>query len=209
MSKARSSQSNHLAVISKCWHKTKQVFVYLERQQCHLLAQVDHYNTIDTTNSSLYFYRLVVVLLKLNPLKPHELTVRSDIASSTGWNLWLVCCFESRHTTHTGCLSSRQKSLSFSLCRMQSTSDPAEALWLFSCKKFSHRFFKTTFERGCSRDDLLLQTGHSLDPLVSQYCCRQALQKLWLHDRRTGSLKMSVHTGQDISSCSFEAIFQE
>ncbi len=36
--------------------------------------------------------------------------------------------------------------------------------------------------------------------LVLQNCWRHSSQKLWLHDRRTGALKISQQIGQDISS---------
>ena len=43
-------------------------------------------------------------------------------------NLWLLCFFESLQTRHAGCWWSRQKSLSFSPCRLQRASDSVEAL---------------------------------------------------------------------------------
>lgn len=125
-----------------------------------------------------------------------SLTLFSLTASLTGQNLWLLCVLESRHTKHTGCWSSRQKSLSFSLWRWQTDED----LSLLSCKKLSHRFFRTRFNGGSSLEDLLLQTGQSLDPLFSQNVWIQSLQKLWLQDNTTGSLKTSQHTGQEKSS---------
>ena len=55
-------------------------------------------------------------------------------------------------------------------------------------------------------EDFLLQSGQSLICLSAQQLCRQSLQKLWLHDRMTGSLKTSMHTGQQRSSSNLEAI---
>ena len=120
---------------------------------------------------------------------------------------WCPECFlEAWHTTHMGCLSSRQNSLSLSPCRLQSTSDPPEALWLFSFRKDSHKFLKDKFSGGLSNEDCLLQTGHSLDFFSLQNFWRQSLQKLWLHKRRTGSLKMSKQTGQVKSSSGRELL---
>ncbi len=121
-------------------------------------------------------------------------------------NVWLTCFSESLHTKHTGCLSSRQKSLSFSLCKLQISSDPDERLSFLSFISESHRFFNARLHRGSCFVDLLLQTGHSWVFLVFQNCWRHSLQKLWLQDRRTGSLKISQHTGQESSSIDFESI---
>lgn len=75
-----------------------------------------------------------------------------------------------------GCLSSRQKSLSLSPCRLQSTLDRAEALRLLSCKKTSHRLFRAVLGRGNSYNKVLfLQTGNSRDSLYFQHSCRQTL----------------------------------
>ncbi|CDQ90427.1 unnamed protein product [Oncorhynchus mykiss] len=49
-------------------------------------------------------------------------------------------------------------------------------------------------------------TGHSQDVFCFQYSSRQALQKLWLHNRTTGSLKMSQHTGQEKSTSERETL---
>ena len=132
-----------------------------------------------------------------------KLTLRSTAASAMGLNWWFLWSFESRHTRHTSCWSSWQNSLSLSPWRLQSA-----PLWPLSCKNVSHRFFNARLVGGSSFDDLLLQTGHSLDILVFQNCCRQSLQTLWLHERTTGSLKMSQHTGQEKSSSEkgFDAI---
>ncbi len=116
-----------------------------------------------------------------------------------GLNVWLSCFCESLHTKHTGCLSSRQKSLSFSLCKLQISSDPDECLSFLSFRNDSHKFFSTRLHGGSWLDNLL-QTGHSWVSLVLQNCWRHSLQKLWLHDKTTGSLKISQHMGQESSS---------
>ncbi len=139
-------------------------------------------------------------------LKVVSLTLHEGITSSMGLNVWLSCFCEFIHNTHTGCLSSRQKSLSFSLCKLQISSDPDEHLSFFSFRNDSHKFFNARLTGGSSLEDLVLQTGHSWVFLVLQNCWRHSLQKLWLHDRRTGVLKISWHTGQEKSSSDSEAI---
>lgn len=140
-------------------------------------------------------------------------TLWSCTASSTGMQSWSLCFLETWHTKQMGSLSSRQNSLSFSLCRLQSTLDPVVGLFRSVCllsRKASHRFFRDRFVRGWSIEDFLLQTGHSWDSLSFQHSFRQAWQKLWLHDNMTGSLKMSRHTVQEKSSSGrdeLEAIF--
>ncbi len=133
-------------------------------------------------------------------------TLWDESTSLMGLNVWLTCFSESLHTKHTGCLSSRQKSLSFSLCKLQISSDPDERLSFLSFISESHKFFNTRLRGGSSLDDLLLQTGHSCVSLVFQNCWRHSLQKLWLQDRITGSLKISQHTGQESSSIDVESI---
>ena len=127
-------------------------------------------------------------------------TLFSSAASWTGSISCFPCFLEVWQTRQTGIWSSKQKSLSFSLCRLQSTSDPALALWLLSFKNVSQVFLRDRLQGGLLLEDLLLQSGHSWDPFWSQYCCRQTLQKLWLQLRTTGSLKISVHTVQERSS---------
>ena len=109
-------------------------------------------------------------------------------ASSIGLKLWLVCVLESRQTIHTGCWWSKQKSFSFSECRLQRASLPAEALSSreSSCNKASHRFLNAKLNGGSVFEDLLLQTGHWRIPLSAHQVCKQSLQKLWLHDSTTG-----------------------
>ena len=123
-------------------------------------------------------------------------------ASSMGLILWPVCFSESLQTRHTGCWWSRQKSLSFFECRLQRA---GEELWSLSCKKISHRFFNPRLG-GSSFECLLLQSGHSFSSLSFHQLFTQSLQKLWLHDRTTGSLKTSWQTGQQRSSSNLEAI---
>lgn len=105
---------------------------------------------------------------------------------------------------HTGCWWSRQKSLSFSEWRLQRSSDTTEAPWSLCSKRDSHGFFNARFRGGLLCDDPL-QSGRSIGfpfPHVTQ-----SLQKLWLHARITGSLKMFLQTGQQTSISEDEAIF--
>ncbi|MEQ2265381.1 hypothetical protein XENORESO_006392 [Xenotaenia resolanae] len=97
-----------------------------------------------------------------------------------------------------GCSSARQKSFNFSPCKLHLTCSSRE-FCLLTCWRASQRFFSAKLDGGGDLDPFLLQTGHSRI-LVSQHCFRQLLQKLWLHDSRTGSLKMSQHTGHVRSS---------
>ncbi len=134
--------------------------------------------------------------MKLSKMTEKIPTLYEGTTSLIGLNLWFSCCSEVKHTKHTGCLSSRQKSLSFSLCKLQISSDPDEQLSFLSFRNDSHKFFNARLYGGWSLEDLLLQTGHSWVFLVLQNCWRHSLQKLWLHDKRTGVLKISQHTGQ-------------
>lgn len=128
-----------------------------------------------------------------------KFTFRSGATSSTGLNVWCRCFSESLHTKHTGWLSSRQKSLSFSPCTSQSTSDDDCDEPLF-CKNDSHTFRSARFVGVWHPANLFLQTGHSWNPLELQNSSKQALQTLWLHNRSTGSVKISQHTGHSRSS---------
>lgn len=110
------------------------------------------------------------------------------------------------HTKQTGCLSSRQKSLRCSLCRLQTSSDPDEEIWLLFFVNDSHAFFKTRLQGGSFLEDLLLQTGHPWVFLVFQKFWRHSLQTLWPHDRITGKMKISQHTGQVRSSTDSKSI---
>lgn len=145
-----------------------------------------------TLSNYIYIFRLAS--------KHCIFTLQLVTASSMEQKLWSVCFLEVWHTTHTGFLSSRQKRLNISLCRLQIISDTGDGVWFLSCKKVWHRFLKAKLMGSWFRADLFLQTGHSLDSLVSQYCSRHTLHTLWLHCRRTGSLKMSKHTGQEKSA---------
>lgn len=124
-----------------------------------------------------------------------------------GLNLWLTCTAESRQTTHAGSWWSRQKSLRFSECTVQSVWEPLEALCSVFCKYASHRFFKARLRGGLLCKDIILQTGHCFIGLSSHHLCRQALQKLWLHDKITGSSKMSWQMGQERWSSDCVVIF--
>ncbi len=130
-----------------------------------------------------------------------------ETISPMGLNVWLSCFCESLHTKHTGCLSSRQKSLSFLLCKLQISSDSDECLSFLSFRSRSHKFFNTRLHRGPLFVHLLLQTGHSWVSLILQNCWRHSLQALCPHDKTSGSLKISLHTGQEKSASEIESIF--
>lgn len=127
------------------------------------------------------------------------LTFWSCTTSSIGQRSWFLCFFDVWQTKQTGCLSFRQKSFSFSWCRLQN-SDESETFWFLFLRKTSHKFFSTRLHGGSDLEDLLLQTGQSWNALVVQNFTRQFLHKLWLQDNKTGSLKISQHTGQERSS---------
>lgn len=113
-----------------------------------------------------------------------------------GLKLWLVCELECRQMTQAGSWCSRQKSLSSSKCRLQRALD---RLCSLCSKKSSHRFFSAKFRGGLGEGNkVLLQTGHWEKRVCFSvhHCSQQALQKLWLHVRRTGSLNMSRQIGQ-------------
>lgn len=131
------------------------------------------------------YYLLLLAYMKRRKSRP---TLYDGTTSSIGWNVWLACFCESLHTKHTGSLSFRQKSLSFSLCDLQMSSGE---LSLLSLRNDSHKFFKARLYGGSCFEDLLLQMGHSWVFLVFQNCWRHALQTLWLQDRSTGALKIS------------------
>lgn len=129
-----------------------------------------------------------------------SLTLQSSSASSIGEQSWVLCSLDNWHTTQMGCLSLRQKSFSFSPWRMQFIlSSPSTELSLLTWRTASQTFFSAKLHGGLHFEAFFLQTGHSRIP-VSQQCLRQPLQKLWLHDNRTGSVKMSQHTGHVRSS---------
>lgn len=113
-----------------------------------------------------------------------------------GTKLCFLCFFASLQITQMSCLSSWQKSLSFSLCRLQSSLDPAAALWLLSRLKVSDRFLSARLRGGWVIGNISLQTGHVWSLLCLHHSWRQYLQKLWPHNKTTGSLNMSQHTGQ-------------
>lgn len=136
------------------------------------------------------------------------LTLQSSTASSIGENSWVLCSLEDWQTTQMGCLSTRQKSFNFSPCRLQFiTSSSNVELCLLSCKRASQTFFRAKLVGGLDLEALFLHTGHSRNP-ESQQLFRQLLQKLWLHDSKTGSLKMSQHTGHVRSSSGIDMIIR-
>lgn len=98
-----------------------------------------------------------------------------------------------------GCWSSRQKSFSFSPCRLQFSFSSSSELCLLTCMKASQTFFRAKFEGTLDLEAFFLHTGHSRIP-ESQQRFRQPRQKLWLHDSKTGSVKMSQHIGHVRSS---------
>ncbi len=123
-----------------------------------------------------------------------------------GLNVLLAYFFLSLHTEHAGFLSFLEKSLSFSQCKLQISSESAERLSFLSFRNDLHKFFNSRLQEGFF-EDVLPQTGHSRVSLVLHNCWRQLLQTLWLHDKRTGALKIAWHTGQDSSSIFSESIF--
>ncbi len=76
------------------------------------------------------------------------LTLYDEATSLMGLNVWLTRFCESLHTKHTGCLSSRQKSLSFSLCNLQISSDPDERLSFLCFRNDSHTFLTQDYMEG-------------------------------------------------------------
>lgn len=151
-------------------------------------------------------------LCKMNLLKTSQvvITLRSFAASSKGHTLWPWCFFEVWQTQQRTSSSYWQKSLSPSPWEAQrasgldvplTVSDRAPAGTFCSCTMASHTFFKARLTVGSVREHFLLQTGHSrLADFLFQNCWRQRRQKLWLHLRTTGSLKISQQTGQESSS---------
>lgn len=134
-------------------------------------------------------------------------TLESSTASSIGEQSWVLCSLEDWHTTQMGCLSTRQKSFNFSPCRVQLVlSSSSSELCLLTCKTASQTFFRAKLEGTVDLEALFLHTGHSRDPLLSQQRFRQPLQKLWLHDSKTGSVKMSQHIGHVRSSSGSDMI---
>ena len=125
-----------------------------------------------------------------------SLTLWASAASLTGTQLCFLCFCESRQIRQMSCWSSWQKSLSFSPCRLQSSSDAESALWLLSCLKASDRFLSARLRGGSPIGKISLQTGHVCCVLFLHQSRRQDLQKLWPHSKRTGSVKISQHTGQ-------------
>lgn len=104
-----------------------------------------------------------------------------------------------------GCLSTRQKSFSFSPCRLQFIFSSSRELCLLTCITASQTFFRAKLEGALDLEVFFLHTGHSRNP-VSQQRFRQLLQKLWLHDSKTGSVKMSQHIGHVRSSSGSDMI---
>ena len=130
----------------------------------------------------------------------------SRAASSTGLMVQLMCEFECKQMIQTGCWWSRQKSLSFSACRLHRAAGLVESLSVLSGKKASDKFFSGKFRGGSLCEDLLIHIGHSRVVFCVHHIWRQALQKLWPHVSRTGSLKMSWQTGHNRFSSDLVAI---
>ena len=153
-----------------------------------------------TSNPVLYLYFCWVYTYICS------LTLWASAASLTGTQLCFLCFSESRQIRQTSCWSSWQKSFSFSLCRLQSSSDAESALWLLSCLKASDRFLSARLRGGSPMGKISLQTGHVCCVLFLHHSWRQDLQKLWPHSKRTGSLKISQHTGQVHSTSDGDAL---
>lgn len=131
------------------------------------------------------------------------------MASLTGQQSCCLCFLEVWQTTQMGSLSCRQKSLSFSPWRGHTSpgsqySSPAASSpsWI----KDSHRFLRVRLGTGSSRLWVLHRGQSRLRPRWVQYFCRQSAQKLWLHLRTTGSLKISQHMGQERSTSGSESL---
>lgn len=134
-----------------------------------------------------------------------SLTLQSCTASSTGEHSWVLCSLEAWHTTQMGSLSTRQKSFSFSSCRWQFVFSSSSELCLRTSITASQTFLRAKLEGALDLEGFFLHTGHSRNPF-SQQCFTQLLQKLWLHDSKTGSVKISQHTGHVRSSSGSDMI---
>ncbi|KAK0135254.1 Tubulin beta-4B chain [Merluccius polli] len=131
------------------------------------------------------------------------LTLQSTTASSIVEQSWFLCVLDEWHTTQMGCLSTRQKSFSFSWWRSQFSSSFSFSelrLPFLASRTVSQRFLRARLVVGPAFEALFLHTGHSRDPDVSQQRLTHSLQKLWLQDSSTGSTKKSQHTGHCRSS---------
>lgn len=103
-------------------------------------------------------------------------------ASSMGQHSWTLCCFEVWHTRQIGSLSFWQKIFSFSLWRPQYSK-----FLLVICTWYSSAaILSAKLIGGLSGMQAMWQTGHSRQPFHSQNFCKQTLQTLWPHCRRTG-----------------------
>lgn len=151
-------------------------------------------------NSAKHWLQHNVTQIRQHNVTLSNSTLQSAAASSVGEQSWPLCILEVWHTTQMGSWSVKQKSFSFSPCFQHKLLDPDALLWPFPCWKASHRFLRARLERGLFLDALLLQTGQLQETALSQKRSKQRLQKLWLHGKRTGSLKISQHTGQERSS---------
>lgn len=134
-----------------------------------------------------------------------SLTLQSCTASSMGEQLCVLCSLEVPHTTQMGRWSSRQNSFSLSPCRLQLSFSSRREFCLLTCRTASQTFFRAKFEGTLDFETFFLHTGHSRRP-DSQQHFRQCRQKLWLHGSKTGSEKMSQHTGQVRSSSGSDII---
>lgn len=139
-------------------------------------------------------------------------TFTSTMASLTGQQSCCLCFLEVWQTTQMGSLSCRQKSLSFSPWRghvspgSQYSSSAVSSRPSLSWIKDSHRFFRVRLGTGSSRLWVLHRGQSRFRPLWVQYFFRQDAQKLWLHLRTTGSLKISQHMGQERSTSGSESL---
>ncbi len=133
--------------------------------------------------------------MKLNKITEIYLPYMKELLHLLVWMCdW--CVLVNLCTLNTQAVCPPDRRVWVSLCKLQISSDPDERLSFLSFRNDSHKFCNARFNGGHSLEDLLLQTGHSWVFLVLQNCWRHSLQKLWLHDKITGVLKISQHTGQ-------------
>lgn len=133
-------------------------------------------------------------------------TFTPSTASLAGQQSCDLCLREVWQTTQIGSSSTMQKSLSLSSCKghispggtVRSRPDSHPSTSASSTHDW-HRFFRVRLGTGSSVERLR-HRGHSRLPPRLQYSRRQAAQKLWLHLRTTGSLKISQQMGQDRST---------
>lgn len=149
------------------------------------------------------------------------ITLRSFAASSKGHTLWPWCFLDVWQTQQRTSSSDWQNNLRPSpwvAHRASGLDTPlpeykpalADAFPFCSCAMASHTFFRARLMVGSVREHFLLHTGHSLlAAFLFQKPWRQRRQKLWLHFRTTGSVKISQQTGQESSSSIGDCVWDD